>query len=103
MKYEQMVNRIKDFFMSSAKLFFKVFVTSNISEINRPPSLRNHFSKWVVWFGEITEDKSFSILFGNALEINLASVLKRDIGLQFLINFSLFFKELNDSLFLKST
>ena len=39
------INRIKGFFMSSVKLFLKVFVTSNISEIDRPPSLTNLFSK----------------------------------------------------------
>ena len=45
-------------------LIFKIFLTSNISK----------------------EDKSFLILFPNALKISLLSVLRRNVGLQFLIN-----------------
>lgn len=59
MKHKQKVNRKKAFPIATVKrkpLISKMFVTSTISEINRPPSYINLFHKQASWLYEINEE-----------------------------------------------
>ena len=78
--------------VNSKPLIFIRSVISKMPGINRPPSLINLLSTLAVWFENIKDGKCFLILLAQTLEISFASMLSRDISLQFLINLlSVFF------------
>ena len=57
-----------------------------MSDINLPPSLINLLVTYACSLVEIKYGNKFLILFDNTFELNLTSILSKDIGVQFLIN-----------------
>ena len=76
--------------VSKSPFNFNKSLTSDISDIKRPPSLINLPFKYVVWFEDIREGSAVFRRSAETYETNFVSMLRREIGLQFLI-FVLFF------------